>query len=115
MRKFIKRAVLLGLLAVFAVWGISILKCEILTASHASEFEDEYIQEDIVVPADCIKILFYSDEYARVYYECGSSADIIDFRFRDGRWHFMRRLSIKSDGDSRPKRFVWPYLWYYLM
>ncbi len=115
MRKFIKKVILFGILAALVFWGIAVLKCEIYTASHASEFEDEYVQEDIVVPADSIKILFYSDEYAQVYYECGDRADIIDFRYRDKKWYLMRRVSVKEEGDSRPKRFVWPYLWYYLL
>lgn len=113
--RFIKRIFLIGIIALLAFWGLAVLKCEIQTASHSREFEDEYIQEDVVVPADSIKLLFYSDEYARVYYECGSCADIIDFRFEDEKWHLRRRVTVKSEMDERPKRVVWPYIWYYLL
>lgn len=113
--KFVRRALSLMIIIVLLFWGFAVLKCEILTASHAREFEDEYIQEDIVVPSDSIKILFYSDEYARVYYEYGHSADIIDFRQTEGKWRLGRRVSVKSENDLRPKKIVWPYIWYYLI
>ena len=52
----------------FAIWGVSVLRCEILTNSCGDEFAEGYKQCNMIGDIEYLKVLDYSDSSARVYY-----------------------------------------------
>lgn len=73
------------------VWGVSLGKCEILTAIHGDEFSELYKSNTMLGEQEYLKVLEYSDSSARVYYvgKDNSMANIICFVKREGQWEYL--------------------------
>ncbi len=110
----IRIIILIILTCIMFPWVISIGKCEILTAIHKNEFinfaEINYNKK--------LKILDYSDNFARIY--CVGNVDgdnrsynfgnVYTFRKEDSNWIFNEwENTVWSDAGSADG-FIWPYI-----
>ncbi|MCK9479630.1 MAG: hypothetical protein M0R40_09085 [Firmicutes bacterium] len=96
------------------IWGISLLRCEILTFNHAYEFTETHKENTMVLDIEYAKILKYSKTHARIYYVSKDyvGADILTFVkendvWRQGGWDTVWSASGSADNT------VWPYWWHF--
>ncbi len=64
---------------------------------------------------DYLRVLDYSDEFARVYYVSKNKAvgDVVAFEKKDDDWLYSRWDTIWSDTGSASS-VIWPYWWHFL-
>lgn len=96
----------------FIIWGLTVLKCEILTYQHGGEFDTIYKENTMMGAIDYLKILNYSNESARVYYvsKDRSGGDILIFTKKDEKWIYegWERTVWSKSGSA--DGFIWPYI-----
>ena len=112
MKHLIKKIVLFSLGLFLLIWIISYAKCEILTFSYSNDFENIVIND--VTLGNNLKILKYTDEYAKVYY-MGEKYDLVTFSKRKGEWEISSHRIVKTQNDKFVRLFVWPFFWHYLI
>lgn len=111
----IKRIVLIVIVALLAgfllVWGISMVRNEILTAKYGEQFEDEYKQINLLSGIEYLKVLSYGENKAEIYYVTSdrSSAVLLYFSRIDDKWELDWWDVIWSSSGSADG-CVWPYL-----
>lgn len=104
------------LVLVVAFWGISFIRCEIMTHLHYDEFTKAYQQNAMLSDKmETFKILDYSDNAATVYYigEGYSGGDVLEFEWQDGAWHESGWRTIWSASGSASE-VIWPYWWHFV-
>ena len=86
--------ILFPILCFIVIWGISLAKCEILTLIHGNDFSNQAMYESNTMIGDMeyIKILDYTENYARIYYvsEDKSLGSIIEFSKIDDKWMYSK-------------------------
>lgn len=95
----------------FAIWGVSVLRCEILTNSCGDEFAEGYKQCNMIGDIEYLKVLDYSDSSARVYYvsEDYFSGNVFTFTEENGVWKMEKWETVWSKYGSADG-FLWPYI-----
>jgi len=71
MKKFVISIVSILVLCLLLVWIVPYIQCEILTAKYGDEFMDLEKSIQMIDEADYLKVLEYSETFARVYYVSG--------------------------------------------
>lgn len=105
-----------GLYVVFIVfsliWGISILKCELLTALYGSQFEVLYQENAMMGDIDGLKVLDHSSDTARVYHVSKNRAagDILVFSKQKDRWMYDKWERTVWSKTGSADGFLWPYV-----
>lgn len=112
MKKLMKKIIVFCLLSLLVVWLFSIAMCEIHTKFHKDEFEN--IVSDDVQLGDTLKVIDYSDDYAKVYYT-GSRSDLLTFSKQGNEWMVRTHKVVKYGEDKLSRVFVWPYFWDYII
>jgi hypothetical protein len=104
------------------IWGISILKCEILTYLYGNEFYGLEKQNSMIGDVVTMKILDYSDNYARIYYKDKNStyygnkyydystSNILIFIKINGQWKYEKWERTVWSGQGSADGFFWPYI-----
>ncbi len=111
----LKRIVLIIILILLAsfllVWGVSLIRNEILTARYGEQFEDGYKQCNMISGIEYLKVMEYCETDAKVYYVSAhnTGADLFTFHREDGQWVMTRWETIWSTSGSASD-CVWPYL-----
>jgi len=108
MKKFLLNVILVVLL----IWGISILKCEVLTWQYGSQFEIVYRENTMMGEIDYLKVLDYSEESARVYYvsKNHSGGDVLIFSKQNGLWKYDKWERTVWSKTGSADGFIWPYI-----
>ncbi|MDL2281329.1 hypothetical protein LJC10_05705 [Selenomonadales bacterium OttesenSCG-928-I06] len=119
MKKLLKILLILLIGVVFSFfiyWRLAILECERFTSEYGKEFETIYQENTSIGEIDYLKVLDYSDTFARVYYvstypEVGNACgDIVTFTKKDGQWVYncweKTVWSKKGNADD----YIWPYI-----
>ena len=94
----------------FALWVVSIIRCEILTFQHRNEFKGLEIKTNMLPATETIKVLSYTDETAivlyrkRRYYTC-----VFKFIKKNGEWIRVSWNTIWSN-TGNADGFIWPYI-----
>ncbi|MDD6736095.1 MAG: hypothetical protein PUE13_07280 [Clostridiales bacterium] len=98
------------------VWGVSLGKCEILTAIHGDEFSELYKSNTMLGEQEYLKVLEYSDSSARVYYvgKDNSMANIICFVKREGQWEYDKWERCVWSKTGSASEVAWPYWWHFI-
>ena len=108
--------ILLPILCFIVIWGISLAKCEILTLIHGNEFSTQAMYENntMIGNMEYIKILDYTDNYARIYYvsEDKSLGNIIEFLKIDNKWIYSKWADSLWSTSGNADRVIWPYWWH---
>lgn len=97
------------ILVICAIWGISLIKCEILTHMHAEEFMDGWEQTHMLSEPDRVKVLRYSEQRASVYYVDEEGGTVLTFEKQDGCWIMSEWEACWSKTGSADD-LIWPYI-----
>lgn len=110
--------VLLPLLCFLVIWGISLVKCEIITLIHKDEFSNQTLYEENTMIGDMeyIKILDYSKNYARIYYvsKGNSLGSIIGFIKSGDEWEYSNWEDVLWSTSGNADSVIWPYWWHFI-
>ena len=112
--KTIKRIFWFALLLVICIfitnWVIAIIKCERLTSLYGKEFIGLDRQTNMLAGANTVKVLNYTDNFARVYYRDTFGGDILIFQKKNGKWELSvwERTVWSKHGSADD--FMWPYI-----
>ncbi|MBE7021178.1 MAG: hypothetical protein E7411_07080 [Ruminococcaceae bacterium] len=111
MKKIIKIFILFVLILFIAFWGLSILKCEILTYLYGEQFAQMYREYTMIDDIDYFKVLNYSKDSARVYYVGleRSSGSVLRFCKENGNWR-NRGWNVIWSTSGSADGFMWPYI-----
>ena len=90
MKKIITVIVSSLLLCFLLIWSIPYIWYETLTAQYGSEFMDLEKNIQMIGEADYLKVLDYSETFAREYYVSDAGGDILTFSKVDGAWKLER-------------------------
>lgn len=112
MKKFLLKTFLAVLIMFFLVWGILILKCEILTWRYGNQFKTVYKENTMMGDIEYLKVLNYSDRSARVYYvsKNRSGGDILVFSKYNGEWKYDKWERTVWSKTGSADGFIWPYI-----
>ena len=107
----------IAILSLFLIiWLAALMKCEVLTLLHREEFETIYRENTMLGEIDYLKVLEYSEEYARVYYvsENRSAGDILSFVKQGDKWKYdyWERTVWSATGSA--SEVIWPYWWHFI-
>ncbi len=110
MKKIIAIIVSSLLLCFLLIWSIPYIWYEVLTAQYGSEFIDLEKSIQMIGEADYLKVLEYSETFARVYYISDTGGDTLTFCKADGEW-ILERGGWKTvwSKSGNADGFIWPY------
>lgn len=111
MSKHIKRIPLYILAAFLLAWGISLLKCEILTHRYYDDFQYAHVNNSWIAEAEEFKVLNCNGDTAEVYYTSETLGCVLTFDRRDGAWVEVTWRAVWAKHGSASE-FVWPYWWH---
>lgn len=105
--KYLKRIICLLIICFVSFWLCSLLICEINTYKHSEEFRNIGNIED---QNGNIKVLSYTDNFARVYWTSDYNGNIFTYKKYNNKWNFenWERTVWSSSGSA--DGFVWPYI-----
>ncbi len=111
MKKILKVIIISVLILFIAFWGLSILKCEILTYLYGEQFARMYREYTMLDGIDYFKVLNYSEDSARVYYVGleRSNGSILGFYKENGNW-CNRGWNVIWSTSGSADGFMWPYI-----
>jgi len=111
MKKF-KYILIFLVVSILLFWVGSILKCEILTYLHGTEFASLYKANTMIGEIEYLKVLDYSDTSARIYYVSvkGYGGDILVFVKKSGHWTYDKWERTVWSKTGSADGFVWPYI-----
>ena len=119
MKKSRKAFIILSpLLCLILIWGVQLVKCEIITMMHKDEFLDQTLYEENTMIGDMeyIKVLNYSKNYARIYYvsKGHSLGSLIGFIRDEGKWKYSEWEAGGWSASGNADSIVWPYWWHFV-
>ncbi len=113
-QKHIKRIplyVIVGVVVLYLiVWGVSLIKCEVLTNKYYDEFENAYQSNSMISNVEYFKVLNCDGDTAEVYYISNVSGGVLEFQKQDGLWIETNWEVVWSTKGSASGA-VWPYIW----
>jgi hypothetical protein len=92
-------------------WFFPFVKNEILTSKYGSEFIGLQKVTTMIDDVEYLKVLYYSNETARVYYFDINRGDILEYIKQDGKWDRTRWNTVWSKTGSADN-FEWPYIYH---
>ena len=96
------------------VWLCSLAKCEISSLMHSAEFYGlDESSTNMVKKAENVKVLEYTNEYAKVYYYDKSGACVFEFKKVNERWQMQSWDAVWSATGSASE-VIWPYWWHFI-
>lgn len=112
MKKFLLKVILIGLIMFCFIWGISVLKCEILTWKYGGQFKTVYQENNMMGDIDYLKVLNYSETNARIYYVSKNRAggDILSFSKHNDVWKYDKWERTVWSKTGSADGFIWPYI-----
>ncbi len=104
------------MLCFLLVWGISLGKCEILTFIHGHEFSELYKANPMIGEQKYLKVLEYSDRYARVYCveKDNNMANILGFTRNGEQWKYGKWERCVWSKTGSASEVIWPYWWHFI-
>ena len=83
---------------------------------HREEFETIYRENTMLGEIDYLKVLEYSEEYARVYYvsENRSAGDILSFVKQGDKWKYDNWERTVWSATGSASEVIWPYWWHFI-
>ncbi len=115
MNKHVKRipiyAAALVIVLFLIGWGISLLKCELLTHNYYDEFELAYQNNTMITNVEYFKVLNCDGNTAEVYYVSDDCGDVLEFVNQNGNWIETQWRTIWSNSGTASD-CVWPYWWH---
>lgn len=115
-KKIIRWIVLSPFIIFLVIWLFSLTKCEVLTIMHGNEFSEVYKENTMISEIDYLKVLNYSDNFARVYYvsEDRSNANILIFIKESDVWKYHAWETTVWSSSGSASDVIWPYWWHFI-
>lgn len=112
MKKISCKLFLIFFILLMSIWGISILKCEILTYHFGKQFEGVYQENTMIGEIEYLKVLNYSNDFARVYFvsknrTCGN---VLTFSKQGDGWMYDGWEKTVWSKQGSADGFIWPYI-----
>mgnify|MGYP000910990521 CR=1 FL=1 len=98
------------------IWLFSLGKCELLTLLHGSEFSNQAMYENTMLPQiGYVKVLSYTKNYARIYIvsENRTFGTIIGFARENGKWKYNKWEKPTWSVGGTADDIIWPYWWHF--
>lgn len=92
------------------IWSASIIKCEMQTFQHWKEFEGLEESTNMISNSETIKVLYYTNMNARVYYKNREGGDVLKFIKQDGKWVLDKWEKTIWSRTGSADGFMWPYI-----
>lgn len=112
MKKILIRTFIVALILFLVVWGVSILKCEILTSKYGNQFEVVYQENTMIGNIEYLKVLNYTSDTAQVYFvsENRTGGNILSFSKQNGKWKYDKWERTVWSKTGSADGFIWPYI-----
>lgn len=112
LKKILLKVLAVSVPLVFSIWGLAVLKCEILTFQHGKEFVEVYKENTMMGEIDGLKVLNYSDKFARVYFISKNrmSGDVLIFTRNSEKWIYESWEQTVWSKTGSADGFIWPYI-----
>ena len=111
MQKRIGIAIAVVMVAFLIVWAASLIKCEVLTKDHYTEFSDAHYSNSWISDATYFKVLRCDGETAEVYYVSDELGAVLAFRKEGSIWVETGWWAVWAAHGSASET-VWPYWWH---
>lgn len=105
--KYLKWIIGLLIICFVLFWLSSLLICEINTYKHSEEFRNIGNIED---QNGNIKVLNYTDNFARVYWTSEYNGNIFTYKKHNNKWIFENWEKTVWSSSGSADGFVWPYI-----
>ena len=114
----LKKTILITFIVLIIYWLLCLAKCEMLTNLYQGYFNETYALEGMSDNIAFIKVLQYSDDYAKVYVvnkdkKGYSMGNIFAFKRPYDKWVYDSWLRTVWSKNGNADGFVWPYVWHY--
>jgi hypothetical protein len=110
--KKIKIVSILITLCLLMTWIIPCMQNEVLTWQHGTEFTGLQKSTGMIDEVDYLKVLDYSENFAKVYYVSNDGGgDMLIFVKDNGNWKLETWETIWSTSGSADD-FIWPYFYH---
>lgn len=98
------------------IWLAALMKCEVLTLLHREDLKPYIERIQWLGEIDYLKVLEYSEEYARVYYvsENRSAGDILSFVKQGDKWKYDNWERTVWSATGSASEVIWPYWWHFI-
>ena len=98
-----------------ALWGISLIKCEMLTHKYYDDFEHAYKQNTMLGEMEYFKVLSCGENTAEVYYVSKgmTDANVLTFKNDNGIWQETSWKTVWSTSGSASE-VIYPYWWHFI-
>ena len=101
-----------AIIAVFlVVWVGSLIRCEILTKTHYSDFCTAHEDNAWICDAAYFKVLRCDGNTAEVYYVSNDLGAVLEFCKKDSIWEETGWRAVWATHGSASET-VWPYWWH---
>ncbi len=114
-KKVILAIVVVAILIPIVFWGVSLLKCEVLTHRYYDVFQQAHKQNTMLGEMEYFKVLSCNENTAEVYYVSKgmTDANVLTFQNNNGEWQEISWETIWSASGSAAD-VIWPYWWHFI-
>jgi hypothetical protein len=99
------------------IWLLSLGKCEFLTLIYGNKFTDwkYYESRTMIENIDYIKILDYTNNYARIYCVSNNNrvAHTLEFIKVNFEWEYVGWANTIWSTSGTADNTIWPYWWHF--
>ena len=101
------------ILLILSPWLVSLIKCNVLTLLHGSEFKGRELETNMLAESDYLRVLEYSENNAKVYYvDRDGVGSVLTFNKADDEWVFESWDTLWSAAGGNADNVIWPYWWH---
>ena len=114
-KKRILIIIIVAIMIPVSFWGISLIKCEMLTHKYYNNFEQAYKQNTMLGEMEYFRVLSCDENIAEVYYVSKgmTDANVLTFENRNGVWQEISWKTIWSTSGSASE-VIYPYWWHFI-
>ena len=96
-------------------WGVSLIKCEILTQKYFDVFDQAYKQNTMLGEMEYFKVLSCNENTAEIYYVSKdmTGGNLLTFQNSNGIWQEISWKAIWSTSGSASE-VIYPYWWHFI-
>ena len=105
----VKKIILCILVSFLGYWLGSVIDCEIKTNKLKTEFEQIIYDEMELDKNGRFKVLYFDNNYARVYYANDNIGNLYGFIKNGDKWNMYGLMHTVWSRSGNADGFLWPY------